>query len=186
MELLTYRRCRRPRPPDPAAHGPTLKRRTRATLRIDEGHFTARFQRDEQVDAEGVERRRARDARVVVVDARRAVLPLVAEVDREVIARTVFWKSRFAPLRSVPRWTLSCFEGTQALGRRARAPRRPGSSAHRCPRSRSRACRCARSVMVLDRGQVGCIEHQHFATAGRRLTSAVASPGNGGVMKRET
>ena len=34
---------------------------------------------------------------------------------RELMARTVFWKSRFWPLRRVPRRTLSCLEGTQAL-----------------------------------------------------------------------
>ena len=33
---------------------------------------------------------------------------------RELIARTVFWKLRPRPSRSVPRWTLSCFDGTQA------------------------------------------------------------------------
>ena len=45
---------------------------------------------------------------------------------REVMARTVFWKLRLAPLRSVPRLTLSCLEGTQALqpsGDSAIAPR---------------------------------------------------------------
>ena len=34
---------------------------------------------------------------------------------RELIARTVFWKFRFAPLRSVPRAMLSCFDGTHAV-----------------------------------------------------------------------
>jgi hypothetical protein len=45
---------------------------------------------------------------------------------RDAIARTVFWKFRLAPLRSVPRRTLSCFEGTQAArpsGDSATAPR---------------------------------------------------------------
>ncbi len=45
---------------------------------------------------------------------------------REAMARTVFWKLRFAPLRSEPRITLSCFEGTQAVepsGDSATAPR---------------------------------------------------------------
>ena len=45
---------------------------------------------------------------------------------REVMARTVFWKLRFEPLRSEPRRMLSCFEGTQAVapsGDSATAPR---------------------------------------------------------------
>ena len=45
---------------------------------------------------------------------------------RELIARTVFWKSRLRPSRSVPRAMLSCFEGTHACvpsGEIAAAPR---------------------------------------------------------------
>ena len=37
----------------------------------------------------------------------------VARSIRELIERTVFWKFRLPPLRSVPRLTLSFFEGTQ-------------------------------------------------------------------------
>ena len=39
---------------------------------------------------------------------------LVARSMRELIARTVFWKLRLPPLRSVPRLMLSFFDGTQA------------------------------------------------------------------------
>ena len=43
---------------------------------------------------------------------------------RELIARTVFWKLRLSPLRSVPRAMLSCFDGTdahRAVGRNHRS-----------------------------------------------------------------
>jgi hypothetical protein len=46
---------------------------------------------------------------------------------RELMARTVFWKSSACwPLRSVPRLMLSCLDGTQALrpsGEMTAAPR---------------------------------------------------------------
>ena len=45
-----------------------------AAVRVDDRHFAAGLERDEQVDAERVEDRGARDAGVVVIDARRVVL----------------------------------------------------------------------------------------------------------------
>ena len=49
-----------------------------------------------------------------MIDAGAEDLGVVARSMRELMARTVFWRFRLPPLRSVPRLTLSFFDGTQA------------------------------------------------------------------------
>ena len=135
-----------------------------------------------------VERDRARDARVVVVDARRVVLgSRPARSMRELIARTVFWKLSAWPSRRVPRLTLSCLDGTQAERPSGEIVRRRGSSGRRGPGSRSPACRCAAarsSVRTLIAGAFTTTTSPPRRTV--VCTTAVLSPGRGGVMKRDT
>ncbi len=52
-----------------------------AGVRVDDRHLAARLERNEHVDAEPVERDRARDAGIVVIDAPRVILGARVEID---------------------------------------------------------------------------------------------------------
>ena len=83
-------------------------------VRIDHRDLAAGLERDEHEHAVAVERRRARQARVVVVDPGAEGLRVRRKIDAGADRPTVFWKFRLAPLRSVPRLMLSFLDGTQA------------------------------------------------------------------------
>ena len=108
---------------------------------------------------------------------------------RELIARTVFWKFRPRPSRSAPRLMLSCLDGTQA----ELAVRRDRGRAEVVRDAAALvlgvglvAVRAARwSAATVSAGRVDDDDLAADAVAGV-CTTAVLSPGSGGVMKRET
>ncbi len=173
MKLLTYSVVPSGDTARPCGARPTSKRKiSHAVMRIDDRDLAAGLQRDEQVDAVRVEGGRAGEARVVVVDARaRSPRHCVARSMRELMARTVFWKFRLPPLRSVPRLMLSCLDGTQAARavRRDR-PARRGSWARRCPEfSKSGSSLCRSTMRTAARPCVAASSTTHFAAdTGRR------------------
>ena len=156
-----------------------------SAVRVDHRHLAARLQRDEQVDAARVERRRARDARVVVIDALRVVLGARLQVDaRADRANRVLEVEAAGRRGSMPRLTLSCLEGT------------PGRAAVRRDRRGAEVVRHA-AALVLRIRDVAVAQHDGPLDGHRRAvhdhdfaadrlaadwvcTAAVLSPGSGG------
>ncbi len=162
-------------------------------VRVEHGDLAAGLERDEEVDAQRVEGGGAGHAGVVVVDARPpGPRDWLDTSMRELMARTVFWKLSTRPSRARRAAGCPACSARRPACRRARSPSRPGSSGSRGPGSRRRACRCgpARScaARLIARRHV---DDDHLAAHRLAIqpwsaTLAVASPGSGGVMKRDT